>query len=85
MYAMDAVKEAAENKGIALRQIGLTLGKSAQYVTAIVTQGSTPKADTLARLLDVCGYGLYAIPYGSEPDNAIQITDMGQGENTGDK
>ena len=74
MYAMDAVKQAANDKGIALRQIGLALGKSAQYVTATVTQGSTPKADTLARMLDVCGYGLYAIPYADAPKDAIQIT-----------
>lgn len=71
---MDAVKQAASNKGIALRQIGLTLGKSAQYVTSTITQGSTPKADTLARMLDVCGYGLYAIPYDNAPSDALQIT-----------
>lgn len=74
MYAMDAVKQAANNKGIALRQIGLSMGNSAQYINATITQGSTPKADTLARMLDVCGYGLYAIPYEQAPKDALQIT-----------
>ena len=75
MYAIDALKIAASNKGISLGNIGIAMGKSRQYVTNNATRKSTPKADTLAKMLDVCGYGLYAIPYGDEPDTAIQITD----------
>lgn len=74
MYAMDAVKQAAKNKGIALDAIGQSMGMSRQYVSNTITRGSTPKADTLARMLNVCGYGLYAMPYDKAPKNALQIT-----------
>lgn len=73
MYAMDAVKLAASNNDMALRQIGITLGKSAQYVTSTVTQGSTPKADTLSRMLGVCGYSLCAVPDSLVTDEMIVI------------
>lgn len=74
MYAMNALKQAAQNKGIPLDAIGQTMGKTRQYVSNTITRGSTPKADTLARMLDVCGYGLYAIPYEQAPKDALRIT-----------
>lgn len=74
MYAMDTVKQAANSKGIPLDAIGVFMGVSRQYVSNTISRGSTPKADTLARMLDVCGYGLYAIPYDKAPKDALQIT-----------
>lgn len=74
MYAMDALKQAATNAGISLYRISLDIGKSRQYVNSMITRGSTPQCDTMARMLDVCGYGLYAIPYKDAPTDALQIT-----------
>ena len=73
MYAMDALRIAANNSGITLSKIGLSLGKSRQYVNAIITGGNTPKCDTMAAMLNVCGYELAAIPADAIPDNAIVI------------
>ena len=63
----------ARNKGIALGNIGLELGKSRQYVNAIITKGNTPKATTLSRMLDVCDYKLCAVPDELVTDEMLEI------------
>ena len=74
MDAMQALKQAANISHTPITHIGLAMGKTAQYVTSITTRNSTPKADTLARMLNVCGYSLYAIPDNETvPDTAIKI------------
>ena len=83
MEAMEALRIAAQNSGVALGNIGLSMGKSRQYVNAIMTKGNTPRTDTLARMLDVCGYGLYAIPYEQAPEGALRITAEGDRETVG--
>ncbi len=77
MDAIDVLKQAASNAGIPITHIGVAMGKRPNYVSATATRNSTPKADTLARMLDVCGYGLYAIPYEDAPKDALQITAVG--------
>ena len=74
MDAMETVKQAANRANIPVSRIGLAMGKSSHYMAQTISRGSTPKADTLARMLNVCGYGLYAMPYEDVPDSAIQIT-----------
>ncbi len=74
MYAMETVKQAAKNAGLSMDAIGLNMGLSRQYVSNTIARGSTPKADTLAKMLDVCGYGLYAMPKDKAPKDALQIT-----------
>ena len=74
MYAMDALKQAAENSGKSLYAISLGIGKSRQYVNSVITRGSTPQCDTMARMLETCGYGLYCMPIGKAPKDALQIT-----------
>lgn len=74
MDAMETVRIAAQNKGISLGNIGVELGKSRQYVNAIITKGNTPRADTLSNMLGVCGYGLYAMPLDDAPMGALRIT-----------
>ena len=78
MYAMDAVKEAAGNAGISLYRVSLDMGKSRQYVNSVITRGSTPQADTLARMLDVCGYKLVAVPGDNVPSDALVIDGGGE-------
>lgn len=71
---METVKQAAKNAGLSMDAIGLNMGLSRQYVSNTIARGSTPKADTLAKMLDVCGYGLYAMPKDKAPKDALQIT-----------
>ena len=73
MDAYEAVKRAAENNGISTNSIGRALGKADSYVASGATRGSTPKADTLAAMLEVCGYSLAAIPHADVPDTALVI------------
>lgn len=74
MQAVEVIKLAAKSAGIPIYRIGLEMGKTKQYMSGLIARGSTPKVDTMARMLDVCGYGLFAIPHDEEPPCAIQIT-----------
>ena len=74
MYAMNAIKQICKERGISARKIGREMGMGDNYVARIVNRGSTPQCDTMARMLDVCGYGLFAIPYEDVPESALQIT-----------
>ena len=74
--AMDAVLTAARRAGVGVTEIGELMGKSKTYVSATAGRGSTPRADTLAKMLSVCGYALYAVPAENVPDDAIEIDPM---------
>ena len=74
MDAMQVVKQAAKNAGIPITHIGVAMGKRPNYVSVAVNKGTKPNAELMARMLDVCGYGLFAIPYGDEPKDALRIT-----------
>ena len=73
MKAIDAVKGAAMSAGVPTTHIGRAMGKRDNYVAAVASRGSTPKADTLAAMLGVCGYSLAAIPHADVPDTALVI------------
>lgn len=73
MNAYKAVKEAATNKRISTNAVSRALGKADSYISSGITRGSTPKADTLAAMLEVCGYKLAAIPAEDLPDTALVI------------
>lgn len=73
MRAIDAVKSAAASAGMPTTHIGRAMGKRDNYVAAVASRGSTPQADTLAAMLDVCGYALAAIPQSDLPDSALVI------------
>lgn len=74
MYAMDALTEITKRKGISARQIGRSMGMGDNYVARIVNRGSTPQCDTMARMLEVCGYALCAVPCEHVTDSMLQIT-----------
>ena len=74
MRSMQAVKEIANKRQLNLLKISKLLGKKRGYVNAIITRGSEPRIDTYIKILDVCNYGLYAIPIEDAPLDAIQIT-----------
>ena len=74
MDAMNVLKQAAKNADVPLMHIGRKMGVADNYVNKTIARGSTPKCDTMARMLEVCGYGLYAMPLDQAPKDAIQIT-----------
>ena len=74
MNTLDVVKMCADNAGIPQYMVGIRMGKTKNYISQTMSRGSTPKTDTLARMLDVCGYGLYAIPISEAPNGSIRIT-----------
>ena len=73
MQAIDAVKAAAAAAGVPTTHIGPAMGKGAPYVASTATRGSVPRADTLAAMLQVCGYVLAAVPADDVPPSAIVI------------
>lgn len=66
MQAMEALQQAAANAGKPLTRIGLEMGKSRQFVHSTMRKGSIPQCNTMAKMLQVCGYRLVALPE-SEP------------------
>ena len=73
MEAMEALREVSNRVGKPMYQIGLDMGKTKNYISQTMSRGSTPKADTLAHMLKVCGYSLCAIPSDCVPDDALVI------------
>lgn len=73
MKAIEAVKQAAAQADMPTTHIGRAMGKRDNYVAAVASRGSTPQADTLAAMLDVCGYKLAAIPEIDVPESALVI------------
>lgn len=75
MYAMDALKIAAEKSGKSLYAISIGIGKSRQYVNSVITRGSTPQCNTMSRMLEVCGYQLVAISKDRVTSDMLVIDD----------
>ncbi len=73
MDSYSALKAAAAQAGVSLASIGRSMGKPDSYVSSGISRGSTPKADTLAAMLRVCGYTLCAVPDPDVPPCALPI------------
>ena len=73
MHANDALKQAAAAAGVPITHIGPALGKAPNYVNNSSSRGSTPRCDTMAAMLSVCGYALCAIPREDIPESAIEL------------
>lgn len=73
MDAYNAVRSAAGAAGVSLSELGRRMGKPNNYVANGAARGSTPKADTLAAMLDACGWRLVAVPAGDVPASALVI------------
>lgn len=73
MNTEQVIREAASISGNSLRSVSSSMGKSANYIGSTLNQGSTPKADTLASMLEPCGYSLAAIPKEDLPNSALVI------------
>ena len=80
-YAMnfwDVLYKAAKNGNVNTTDIGPKLGLNRTFVSSSKAQKVTPRLDNACRMLDVCGYGLYAIPHDSAPTDALQITPLSE-------
>lgn len=73
MQAVDALKAAASAAGVPTTHIGPAMGRAATYVATMAAKGSTPRADTLAGMLSVCGYALVAVPLADVPASGVVI------------
>lgn len=74
MKAIDVIRVVVSETKTPPTYIGPLLGKNKTYVNSILSKPSTPKCDTMARILDVCGYSLYAVPKDAEmPDMALLV------------
>ena len=85
MHANDALKQAAATAGVPITHIGPALGKAPNYVNNSSSRGSTPRCDTMAAMLSVCGYALCAIPRGDVPESAIEIGEAPRKDAGGEK
>lgn len=73
MHANDALKQAAAAAGVPITHIGPTSGKAPNYVNNSTSRESTPRCDTMAAMLNVCGYALVAVPREDVPETAIEL------------
>lgn len=73
MEAIEAVKEAAKKSGVTYAAIADAMGKRPNYISSTARQGGSQQANTLAAMLEPCGYKLAAIPSDSVPDDALVI------------
>lgn len=73
MKAYEALKEAGAVSGVPMYAIGRALGKPDSYVSNGMSRGSSPQCQTMAAMLNVCGYSLVAVPSDQVPANAFVI------------
>lgn len=73
MQFYDALYQVAQQSGVTVERIGLSLGHSAGHVSSSKSRGSVPRIDSAAKMLSVCGYKLCAMPNSSITDETITI------------
>lgn len=73
MNTDEVMRTVADKAGMPLYQVSRAMGRNDNFISATLGRGSTPKADTLAAMLGVCGYSLAAIPHADVPDTALVI------------
>lgn len=71
MKAIMVVDAVAKMEGVRHQDINAALGKSRGYFGATKTRGSTPRCDIIAKMLEVCGWRLVAVPAKDVPKSAI--------------
>ena len=75
----EVLEQCGNNAGISMQQLGVAMGRHKTYVAGAKSRGSVPSVHNAASMLDICGYGLYAIPKSEAPKDALQITIDNQG------
>lgn len=75
MKPMYIVKLVSGKTNTPLSRISAKMGKSDSYVSVAISKDRDPSACVLSKMLDACGYGLYAMPKDDAPEGAIPVTD----------
>lgn len=73
----DVLKECGAQANISMRSIGARLGHNLSYVANQKSMGRTPSVTSAARMLDVCGYALVAVPKDSVTEDSLVIDPKG--------
>lgn len=74
MDAYDAVTKMLNEDDRTRAAISVAMGRGPGYLNVIVGRRSVPKADTLARIADTCGYDLLLRRRDSEEEIRIEPT-----------
>ena len=62
MNANDAMRAMIETSGKSGRQVAREIGRSESFVSSTLAQGVCPRADTLTRVAEACGYRIVILP-----------------------
>ena len=73
MYFYDAVYDIARNKGISVKKVSQSIGRSPAYIGALKSRGSEPIMNTAVEIANVIGYTLCLVPDDNVPDDAYVI------------
>lgn len=73
MKAADTIRECSKRAGISFYRIALNLNKNSQYITSMISQNTNPQVNTLAKILNECGYDLVAVPEDEVTDDMLVI------------
>ena len=65
MKTDEAIRQAARQIG-GITAASKAMGRDQNYIAGMLSRGSVPKADTLARIASVCGYRLVLVGHGEE-------------------
>ena len=71
MNAYDVIREAARRQGLALADIGRSLGKRDNYIASM--RGRNIGSSNLASILAASGYALVAVPADEIPAGALVV------------
>lgn len=74
MNFFDVLKECGEKSSTSMRSVSTTLGHNPSYVATQKVMSRTPSVSSAARMLDVCGYALVAVPKDSLTDESLVIS-----------
>lgn len=80
MKATQAIRTIARASNKTLSGISKGIGKTPQYINAIITSGSSPRVSTLLPIFDTCGYAICAIRKDRIPIDAIVIDEVDENE-----
>lgn len=73
MDSCEAMREIVGRSGMSYRAVSEAMGHYPTWLSSTLHKDVSSKADTLARLCDVCGYSLAAMPRADVPEGAIVI------------
>ena len=65
LNAKQAFRTIADASGLSRRALSAALGKTDNYISALLSQGRAPGSDLMAAIAQACGYTLALIPHGS--------------------